>query len=132
MTHSEKAVELYDSRKYNCAQAVAVAFADIVGFSESYMRKISEAFGSGGGNMEGTCGAVAGAQMIIGLLNSSGDENNDTRANTRKKSKELLEAFKEKNGSVICKELKGVGTGKVLRECRGCVADAAQILEGLI
>lgn len=28
--------------------------------------------------------------------------------------------------SVICKELKGVGSGNVLRECPGCVADAAR------
>jgi len=36
------------------------------------------------------------------------------------------------NGSLICKELKGVGTGKVLRSCRGCVMDSAELLEKLI
>ena len=28
-----------------------------------------------------------------------------------------------------CKMLKGVGTGVVLRQCNGCVADAAEFLE---
>ena len=37
--------------------------------------------------------------------------------------------FEEKNGSGICSELKGINTGKVLRSCDGCVADAAEIAE---
>ena len=45
---------------------------------------------------------------------------------------EIEKRFKEKNSSVVCKELKGIGTGNVLRSCRGCVEDAAEILEELI
>ena len=46
--------------------------------------------------------------------------------------KEIEKKFKEKNSSVICRELKGLEGGKVLRSCRGCVEDAAEILEELI
>ena len=40
--------------------------------------------------------------------------------------------IKEKNTSVLCKELKGITTGTVLRSCRGCVEDAAEILEEIV
>ena len=43
--------------------------------------------------------------------------------------KALTEKFKEKNGTVVCKELKGVETKKVIRSCDGCVQDAAELLE---
>ena len=40
----------------------------------------------------------------------------------------ILKEFKAKNQSVICRELKGVGTGKILRSCNDCVKDAAEML----
>ena len=52
---------------------------------------------------------------------------------TKRKSyqdmKALTEKFLEKNSSVICREIKGVDTGKVLRSCDGCIADAVEFLQ---
>ena len=45
------------------------------------------------------------------------------------KAAELLRRFEAKNGSVFCRELKGRDTGVVLRPCRGCVEDAAELAE---
>ena len=45
---------------------------------------------------------------------------------------EFERSFIEKNGSAVCKELKGIETGKMLRSCRGCVTDAAEILEQML
>ena len=45
---------------------------------------------------------------------------------------EIEKRFKEKNSTVMCRELKGVETGQVLRTCRGCVEDAAEILEEIL
>ena len=42
------------------------------------------------------------------------------------------EAFQKKNGSLICKELKGVETGCPLRSCGDCIADAAEIVEQIL
>ena len=36
------------------------------------------------------------------------------------------------NESVICRELKGVETGTVLRSCTGCIEDAVKIVEKYI
>lgn len=43
--------------------------------------------------------------------------------------KELTGKFIEKNNSVICRELKGVDTGIVLRSCNGCIQDATEIVD---
>ena len=43
--------------------------------------------------------------------------------------RQIMTRFQQKNGATQCKLLKGVGTHVVLRECSGCVADAAEFLE---
>ena len=83
---------------------------------------IAGAYGTGMGNMEGTCGALVGAGMIIGLATKD-------RNISRARMKEMMNRFQERNGATRCKLLKGIDTGKVLRECPDCVADAAEFLE---
>lgn len=70
--------------------------------------------------------------MIAGALGSSGAiEKGMTKGRTYQTVKGLTAAFDEKNGSHICKELKGIETGKVLRSCDGCIEDAVRIAERL-
>ena len=125
------AIEKHDLG-YNCAQSVALTYADLVDMAPEQLFKITEGFGLGGGNMQGTCGAISGAIALIGLLNSCGDlEHPSTKAQTYALGREILERFKAQNGSVLCHELKGVGTGKVLRSCPDCIMDACQLFEEL-
>ena len=72
MTKKELALE-YHKKGYNCAQAVACAFCEELGVSETEMYKIAEGFGLGMGMMD-TCGALTGLFMLIGLKNSGGTE----------------------------------------------------------
>ena len=44
------------------------------------------------------------------------------------KVRELAAEFEKKNGSIVCRELKGIDTGKVLRSCDGCIEDGIRIL----
>lgn len=94
------------------------------------MFRIAEGFGLGMGVME-MCGALSGMAMIIGLDNSKGnvEEGSKTKGDTYKKIKMYVQKFKEKNGSCICRELKGVETGKVLCSCPQCIADAVELTE---
>ena len=125
------AIEKHDLG-YNCAQSVALTYADLVDMAPEQLFKITEGFGLGGGNMQGTCGAISGAIALIGLLNSCGDlEHPSTKAQTYALGREILERFKAQNGSVLCHELKGVGTGKVLRSCPDCMMAACRRLEEL-
>ena len=128
MTKAEKAVSLHD-KGYNCAQAVVCAFADDLGLDEQTAYKMSEAFGLGVGQME-ICGAVSGACMVAGMKNSAGLDNiGKTKGETYKINRAIADEFKQMNESVICRELKGVETGNVIRSCTGCIEDAVKIVE---
>lgn len=127
----EKTLELR-AKGYNCCQAVACTYCDLVGMDEDAMFRVAEGFGGGMGDMQGTCGAVSGAVLLAGMKNSGGMKLHNTKAATQKLSKAIRTAFTVKNTSVVCKELKGVDTGKVLRTCPGCITDAAAIVETLL
>ena len=131
-TRVEETIKRHDIG-YNCAQAVACTYCDLVGLDEEMMFRITEAFGGGMGCPEGTCGAVSGAVALAGMKASTGNlEKPNSKAESYKLSKEILKQFKEQNGSVICKELKGVGTGTPLRSCQDCIKDAAAIAERVL
>lgn len=125
---AEKAVANH-KKKYNCAQAVACAFCDKLGRDEKEVFELMEAFGLGMGTM-GTCGAVSAMAAVVGMVESDGAlDAPKTKKESYRAMKALTEKFKEKNGTVVCKELKGVETKKVIRSCDGCVQDAAELLE---
>ena len=118
---------------YNCAQAVACAFAEEMGIDESIIFKMMEGHGLGMGCMEGTCGAVTAACVIAGAKNSTVEMGGlGSKGATYKISKEIVRRFKEESSSVICKELKGVETGTPAKACPDCVKDAARILEEVV
>jgi len=132
MTKKELAIQKHD-KGYNCCQAVACAFCEELGVSEETLFKAGEGFGLGMGCMECTCGALSGAIMVAGFQRSTANlEGEKSKAATYQYSKKLVEAFKEKTGSTICKELKGVETGKVLRSCPGCIEDATELVEEIL
>lgn len=117
---AEVAAQCKLSGQCNCCQAVAKVFADTVNVDEATLQKMSAGFAAGMGCMEATCGALVGANMILGLrTNGEG---------TVRQSRELLAKFREKCGAVTCKDLKGVGTGKVLCECDDCCRNAVLAL----
>jgi hypothetical protein len=74
------------------------------------------------GNMEGTCGALVGAGITLGMFTKD-------RAKSMKGMKQMMTQFQQRNGVTQCKLLKGIGTKVVLRECPLCVSDAAEFLE---
>ena len=127
----ERVAEIKDkhTRGYNCAQIVLCSYAEELGIDEETLFRISEGFGAGMGGMMQTCGAVTAMFMALGLANSSGDlQACDTKPQTMKKVRDLAAEFEKKNGSSVCRELKGIDTGKVLRSCDGCIEDGIRIL----
>lgn len=118
---------------YNCAQAVACTYCDLLGFEEETVFRMSEGFGAGMGGMSATCGAVSGAVLLAGLKSSDGElEAPKTKGKTYQFSKEIVNRFEEKCGSTICKELKGIGTGTPMHSCTDCIQDAAKIVENVL
>jgi len=121
-TRKHIASEKLESGTHNCAQAIICTYTDLIGIDEETGRNLGNAFGGGMGNMEGTCGALVGAGIVLGLAKKD-------RVGARKAMRQIMTQFQQRNGATQCKMLKGVGTGVVLRECTGCVADAAELLE---
>lgn len=127
----KKTLELH-AKGYNCAQAVACTYCDLVGIDEQTALRATEGFGAGMGGMQATCGAVSGAVFLAGAKNADGIVGAPkTKGKTYKLSKTIVEAFQQKNGTLICRELKAKDpeTGKVKRDCDGCIMDAAAIAE---
>ena len=88
---------------YNCAQAVAAAFADDCGLEADVMKKAAIAFGGGFAHTHQLCGALTGAAIAAGLLVAG------THANAKIEFYEKMQAvakkFEETYGSMICKNL---------------------------
>lgn len=121
-TRKHLAAEKKRCNSHNCAQAVTCTYCDLVGLPEETALDMAGAYGTGMGNMEGTCGALVGAGMILGLATKD-------RNLSRSRMKTIMTKFQERNGATQCRQLKGIGTGKVLRDCPDCVSDACEFLE---
>ncbi|MCR5304468.1 MAG: C-GCAxxG-C-C family protein [Lachnospiraceae bacterium] len=115
----EKAVE-YKHSGCNCAQAVALACADLSGMDTETLMKLNSGFGGGMACMEGSCGALVGAVMSAGLIKEG--------KGTPMASRAILQSFQEKCGATICKDLKGRDTGVVLCPCDDCVRNGVRSL----
>ena len=120
MTRSENGALL--KRSHNCCQAVLLAFEDVLPFDRDTLLMLGSTFGSGMGGMMGTCGALVGAEMVLGILSgrTSGMNGNSRR---------LFQAFEEKCGASRCIDLKGVLTGNMLCSCEDCVRRAIELVE---
>ena len=115
-THERQEYAAQLKREMNCCQAVVRAFADTLDMPADKLMQLSAGFGSGMGTMEGSCGALVGAVMVAGLRTGG----NGTMALSRR----ILPRFRELCGATICRELKGVDTGKPLCSCEDCVRNA--------
>lgn len=124
-SRKELAAEKKRCGSHNCTQAILCTYHDYTGLDEEIIKHVGNSFAAGMGNMEGTCGAIVGVGIVYGLAARD-------KAKSVRGMREIMEKFQERNGATLCKQLKGVGTGKVLRECPMCVADASEFLEELL
>lgn len=104
MNRKEKATELF-SQGYNCAQAVALAFADKVDIDLDALKRASAPFGGGMGRLREVCGAVSGMFMIIGLAKAGDMLVKENKLALYKLEQEAAAKFRERAGSIVCREL---------------------------
>ena len=142
MDHSYKAGELFLSGK-NCAQAVVLAFGDVTGLDEKTAARFSSSFGGGIGRMREVCGAVSGMTFVYGCLYGYEAPNPEAQMKVYETEQALAAQFKEKAGSIVCREiLKNPPSNPVpsprteeyyaSRPCVRMVYTAANILESYI
>jgi hypothetical protein len=114
---SEQAVQLKHSG-YNCCQAVIKA---LLPEGDDTLLQAAAGFAVGMGCMECTCGALCGAVMAAGVAGGNA-----------RTAKLMLSSFKEMCGAIVCHELKGRDTGKVLCDCDSCVRNAVLCYESVV
>lgn len=143
MNTPDRAKELFFGGM-NCAQAVVCSFADRLGIDEKTAMKFSEGLGGGMSRLRLTCGAVSAMAMVAGLKLSRGEPGDvKTRGEVYSAVREMTSLFKEKNGSLICRELLGTALPKdngpipeartaeyyKKRPCAEYIRDCAEIIE---
>ena len=102
----------YFTEGYNCAQAVALAFEDILPLDKEGILLMSSPFGGGMGRMREVCGAVSGMFMVLGAKNGySAPDDMEGKKRIYAEVRALADEFKAEFGSIICRELlEGVQT----------------------
>ena len=94
---AELAVETFAAGKGNCTQSVLCAWEDKIPVDHDTLMKLGAGYGAGS------------------VTDGKG---------TPRTARSILTSFQEKSGATICKDLKGVETGKVLCPCAQCVRNA--------
>ena len=94
---------------YNCAQAVAAAFAEEMGMTPEQAARLVSGFGGGFGRMREVCGAVSGMVFVLSALRGGGAAaDNESKAALYAAVQKVMKTFAAQNGSYICGELLGV------------------------
>lgn len=142
MSNPADIADKYFDQNFNCAQSVFSAFAAQFGLDEETAVKIAAPFGGGVARRGETCGAVTGALMAIGL--ARGTATPESKEVVYRLAQEFMLRFKEKHGSLLCRELIGcdISTPEGLKNahasgvtrsvCPKVVHDAAEILHTML
>ena len=107
-TNPEKAANNFENG-YNCAQSVFMVYSEKFGIGTETALKLSSSFGGGMGRLREVCGAVSAMFMIAGLAKGYTENNNDDiKGKHYQLIQTLAQKFKEKHGTIICRELLGL------------------------
>ena len=113
----------------NCAQAVLCTYADRIGVDEETAFRMGAGLGLGMGGMEGTCGALTAACILVGAACTASAENPSGKAASHRTTRNLVADFAERAGATQCRQLKGRDTGVALCSCPDCIRIAAELVE---
>lgn len=128
---------------FNCAQSLFAAYADLFGMDRRTALRLTSAMGAGVGRMREVCGAVSSMALLAGLFCGNADpEDEEAKAGIYALTRELAGRFRERNGSIVCRELLGLDGSPesaapsartpayyAERPCAGFIACAAEIIE---
>lgn len=95
---------------YNCCQAVLLTFRDLIGLDDDSILKIASGMGGGMARMREVCGCVTAMGILAGFMSPAVNPGNmDERTANYSLVQQLAAKFREKNGSIICRELLKMG-----------------------
>ena len=143
--YAKKAMDLF-KEGYNCSQAVFLAFENKYNIDRTTALKLSSSLGGGMGRLREVCGAVSGMFLVAGVLYGYDDSKDyDKKTEHYARIQQLAKEFETMNGSIICRDLLGLGKEKESpapdkrtdeyykkRPCAELVGMAAAIMEQYI
>ena len=143
MSKQDLAKNKFDSG-FNCAQSVLTPFARQMNIDVNTALKLSSGFGAGMGRTQGTCGALTGAYMVLGL--KFGKQFPDDASNEKvvKMIQDITHKFESEHGFTSCSDLlkvdlkteEGQATFNMKNlhttVCTHCVNSAVSLLEEII
>lgn len=143
MNRSQAAAQAF-LEGYNCAQAVAVAYADLMNMDKAQAARMAAPFGGGMGRMREVCGAVSGMLLVLGTLYGYDDPKADAeKMELYQQVQALAGTFREQYGTILCRELLDNPASSPTptprtpqfyhdRPCARFVATAAELMEDFI
>ena len=105
----------------NCGQLVLLAYQEELNMPEELLLPLSAGLIEGLGTMEGTCGALIGANLVLAMKNKGNPM-------VWVEAAHLFQDFVERCGASICKDLRGIGKEKPLCSCEDCIKEAIALL----
>ena len=103
----------YFNNGYNCAQSVALAYADITTLDEKMVATITASFGGGLGRLREVCGAVSGMAFVASFISPCPmADNAEAKKANYALVQEFAEQFRQKNGDIVCRSLLGLDRPK--------------------
>lgn len=91
----------------NCAQAVLMAYADLLGLTPEQAAMVAVGHGGGMGRLRLHCGAFSAAVMLAGAIEGTDGAKKEHRPQTYARVQEIYRRFVDCNGTVSCAELLG-------------------------
>jgi C_GCAxxG_C_C family probable redox protein len=143
LEHPDRAAALFASG-HACSQAVLMAYAPEHGLDDDHAGRIAAGF-AGGMGVGGTCGALTGALMVLGLaLCDETCVTREGRAGVAKAASVFAERFRARVGALDCPDVIGcdlrapgvraeaVEQGLFQTRCAPAVRAAAEILDDML
>lgn len=110
--YAKKAMDLF-KEGFNCSQSVFLAFEDMYKMDPKTALMLSSSFGGGMGRLREVCGAVSGMFMVAGVLYGYDDPKDyEAKKVHYERIQQLAKEFESRNGSIVCRQLLGLGEGK--------------------
>lgn len=124
----KRACELFDPKRYNCAESTFLALNEIFGggLEPQIAARIATGLGGGLGASGGTCGALTGCVLAIGLL-ADCDPGQLRKKTIYPLASDLQKRFRERFGSNCCKDLIRDMGDERWAYCRGLTSTAAAL-----
>lgn len=129
---------------YNCAQSVLSAFTKQLNIDDETALKLASGFGAGMGRTQGTCGALTGAYMVLGLKYGKQVPDDNSNDKVAGMIQDLMRKFESEHGFTNCSDLLNVDlkttegqfafNEKKLHStvCTHCVNSAVNLLEEIM